>query len=218
MDGEDYLCKGCKDELHYLSPPFCSLCMKKFFSTGSETWRCGLCLLKPPPFERVISCFDYNDEKVKRLILQYKISLRVHYSFFFASSIIEFCRTLPEPPDFSQYHMIIPVPTSPFPYNRRLFNPSAEIAKRLGRMLHLKVELNCLFKVRDIPSQSKMSAKGRFENVKGIFEVRDKGKIEGKNLILIDDVVTSTATIREASRVLKKGGCNKILVISLARA
>lgn len=214
---EKYICKTCNTRFSYITPPYCSICMKKFYSLKG-VWKCGMCTLKSPDFERVISPFDYENPEVKKIILSFKIGGKDYLSGFLADSIYRFCEKLEIVDYLKNFDRVIPVPTSSQPYLKRLFNPPAEIAKKIARILNINLDMFTLLKTRDIPSQSTKNTKEKFENVKGVFYVQDDSKIKDKDIILIDDVVTSTATIREVSKILKRGECGKIVVLCAARA
>ncbi len=119
---------------------------------------------------------------------------------------------------------VIPVPLYKKRFRQREFNQSAVLArymaKRIGRRegatYGFPLLLENLVKVRDTKPQVGLSAKERAVNIKNAFEVKNNDLIANKNILLVDDVLTTGATVRECSRVLKKAGAGDVYVITLA--
>ncbi len=111
---------------------------------------------------------------------------------------------------------VIPVPLHQKRLRQREFNQSALLAKYLAKSLGIAMMLNCLVKVRDTTPQVGLRSQDRRKNIKHVFDLKQRELIEGKNIMLVDDVVTTGATVRECSRVLKKAGARNIYVITLA--
>jgi len=112
--------------------------------------------------------------------------------------------------------VLIPVPLHHKRLRKREFNQSALISKQIAEKLKSRLLLDCLVKVRDTLPQVGLRYKARVKNIKGAFKVSNNELIKDKRIILVDDVVTTGATIRECSRTLKKAGAGKIYVVSLA--
>lgn len=115
--------------------------------------------------------------------------------------------------------IIIPVPLHDSRLYSRGFNQSEEIARAIGNRLSLPVESDILYAARKTRQQAKLPAHEREANVRGAFEVADRsGFIAGKTILLVDDVTTTGATLRENSRVLKAAGAGKIAAAVAATA
>ena len=102
----------------------------------------------------------------------------------------------------------------------RRYNQAAIIAFALGKDVNLPVLPDLLIRKRHTKTQGHLSAKARFVNVKRAFELNEKyaDKIKGKTIILIDDVYTTGATVRECAKVLTKAGVGKVHVLTLAKS
>lgn len=111
---------------------------------------------------------------------------------------------------------IVPVPLSKQALIERGFNQSLLLAKMLSEKLKKPLLIDLLLKKKDTPPQVGLSAKERYKNLRGAFEV--KGKISNQKLLLVDDVLTTGATAKECSRTLLKAGAKEIVVITLARS
>lgn len=114
--------------------------------------------------------------------------------------------------------IVIPVPLHFLKKNFRGFNQAEILAKLVAQMLELKYRADVLVRRRFTASQTRLSKKDRWLNIKDAFEIGAKPEsIAGGNFLLIDDVWTTGATIKECSRVLKKNGVNKVWGLTLAR-
>jgi len=115
--------------------------------------------------------------------------------------------------------LILPVPLHDSRLYNRGFNQSEEIARAIGNCLDLPVESEILYAARKTKQQAKLPAHKREANVRGAFGVDDRdGLITGKTILLVDDVTTTGATLRENLRVLQEAGAGKIMAAVAATA
>ena len=119
-----------------------------------------------------------------------------------------------------KFDYAVPVPLHRAKERERTYNQSLFICKGIGESLKIDVLDKCLTRNRFTETQTKLHKSQRKENVRGAFEINPKFKqtVIGKNIILVDDVITTGATILECAHVLKENGCGKILVCSAAYA
>lgn len=111
---------------------------------------------------------------------------------------------------------IIPVPLHRKKLRAREFNQTALLARLLAKNLQVPLIADSLRKERDTPPQTEVSGRERMKNVKGVFSVIEK--VEGLDLLLVDDVVTTGATAGECAKVLVKAGAKSVTVVCLARS
>lgn len=114
--------------------------------------------------------------------------------------------------------LIIPVPLHHLKKAERGYNQSGFIAKGLSRNLKIPFSNRAVKRVRYTESQTKLHQSEREENIAGAFKVKQKKKIEGKNLLLVDDVITTGSTIKECGKVLLDNGAKAIYACSVAIA
>lgn len=115
--------------------------------------------------------------------------------------------------------VIIPVPLSRRRHLERGFNQAAVLAKTVSQHSGLHVDEHSLARTTDTPMhRAAMDSKAREATVAKVFEVVRPGLIRGKNILLVDDLLTSGATVSQCARVLKKSGAGKVIVLTLARA
>lgn len=185
--------------------PICSKCGAPLVS--DESIICGECLKEEPVFEYARSFGLYHDPLRKGINL-----LKYHGKKRLSRPLSEFLirAGLPEADS------VIPVPLYHKRLRKREFNQSALISKYIAEEMKSRLLLDCLVKVRDTLPQVGLRYKARVNNIKGAFKVSNNEFIKDRSIILVDDVVTTGATIRECSRTLKKAGAGKIYVVSLA--
>jgi len=125
---------------------------------------------------------------------------------------------LMDSPDFTSIDLIIPVPLHPQKYKSRGYNQSEWIGKGISEILNKPLDITTLLRVRENTSQTKKSVFERFENTEGIFELSDTTVLEGKHVLLIDDVLTTGSTLEACVRALLETNGIKISIFTLAVA
>jgi ComF family protein len=214
VDEAHALCPACWRKLSFLDGACCALCGLPFeIDTGEQTI-CAGCHARPRAFDRARSLFSY-DEVSKPLILSFKYADRLDHAPAFARWMDRTGSML-----LAESDIIVPVPLHPTRLWRRRYNQSAILAGRLARLTKKPHEPMLLRRRRPTESQGSMpSAKARRRNMLGAFEVpADKrGKVNGRNLLLIDDVFTTGATLEACARALKRAGAARVDVLTLAR-
>jgi ComF family protein len=114
--------------------------------------------------------------------------------------------------------VIIPVPLHPKRKRQRGFNQAQLIVKELSRLKRIEIVEECLVKNRNTPPQTLLDEEEREKNVSGAFGIKKEENIKEKVVLLVDDVYTTGATIRECSSVLKEAGVKEVRAITLAQA
>jgi ComF family protein len=183
----------------------CEKCGRPFVSGVSTT--CADCIQNEPHFENARSFGTYKGTLRKAINL-----FKYHGIKRLAGPLSDVMHRVSIP----SVNTVIPVPL----YKRRLrereFNQSALLAGHTAKRLGIPLALDCLVKTRDTTPQVGMNSRDRFKNVKKAFIIKDNSVIRGRNALLIDDVFTTGATVRECSRMLKKAGADNVYVITLA--
>jgi ComF family protein len=180
--------------------------------TDSEsTSRCGQCLQHPPSFDRTVALYAYHDP-INTLINQLKFHHRLSNAVIFGKLLAEKISQAYANDTFPE--MIIPIPLHKKRLRQRGFNQAVEIGKITAKQLHIQLARFNSQRVRNTEPQSLLPQKKRQQNIKAAFSVTN---INAKHVAVLDDVVTTTATVNEFCRTLRKAGVEKIDVWCIAR-
>jgi ComF family protein len=113
--------------------------------------------------------------------------------------------------------IVIPVPAHPFKRHKRGFNQAESLSSILSSYLSCSLRPRVLIKTRNTPPQMRLTKSERINNVKGAFKVIDKFQVIGKRILLVDDIVTTGATLDECARELLRAGAGEVWAFTLAR-
>jgi len=125
---------------------------------------------------------------------------------------------LNQSPLFKNIDLIIPVPLHPRKYRKRGFNQSETIATGISRAIKAAVDFNNFIRLVNTDSQTRKSRYNRWENVKGVFGIRDEETLQNKHILLVDDVLTTGATLEACAATLLELENTKVSVATLAYA
>lgn len=222
-------CWACECHLPEQEDSFCNPCMEKVaMGPLSSCWRCGASVGPHVPlnagcvhcreqsfnFHRVLR-FGIYDGMLRELILRLKQpggeDLADALAIVFARHMAKVLQ--PYAPD-----LVIPVPLHWLRYLKRRFNQSEVLARNLAASLKVPYQRRLLWRIRATPSQTTQTPAQRRENIKGAFRARNGHWIEGKTVVLVDDVLTTGSTAHEASKALSLFKPKEIIVCILARA
>lgn len=197
------LCADCTADLPTPPAATCPQCAEQ--TTHGE--RCGACLKETPHFDRTMAVFRY-DFPVDRIIHALKYGHQLAVAKWLGQKIA----TRSE----SGASLIVPLPLHPERLRERGFNQSMEIARAAAGHLGLMIDHSSVFRNRATPPQADLPVKERRRNVRGAFEC--SADMSGQHILLIDDVMTTGATLNECARVLKLHGAARVSVAVAARA
>lgn len=216
-----FVCPECLKGLPCITPPLCTRCGKPFQEDTGENRVCGACLTTPPSFIQARAVFPYT-ETVSGLIHRFKYHFRTDlalplgrilfngYQFFFSDTFV---------------HMIIPVPLHPSRMRWRGFNHADILLRKwpgwcreTGSGPIPEFPDNLFIRHKKTRPQIHLSPKERRKNIRSAFRVREPEILEGKTILLIDDVFTTGATVEECAKELVKSGADRVHVLTLARA
>ncbi|MBU0476639.1 ComF family protein, partial [Patescibacteria group bacterium] len=208
----DYLCSDCQALLDVLEFQYCLCKLPQRLPEGGKCKRC-----QNKNLSGLYFALSYQKPLTKILIHKFKYEPFIkELSKTLSDLIINHFQLLNKLPNFSEF-ALIPIPLDKKRLKWRGVNQAEELAKELSEKLEIPLLANCLIKIKTTFPQVELSEKQREENVKGVFACRNKEKIVGKKILLVDDVYTTGATMEEAARVLKKSGARKVWGLALAR-
>lgn len=164
-------------------------------------------------FNKHLYIFKYEG-KIRNLIIDYKFNDKPYLNEVFVKIILKnekICRKI------EKYDIIIPVPIHRRRKSERGYNQSELIARKLAENLRIELVTESLIKQKNTLPQSALSRQQRKENVKEVYKIQNRQKIENKKVILLDDIYTTGATTQECSKILKQNGAKEILVLTIAK-
>ena len=175
---------------------------------------CGACIVDPPPFDGALAAVDYA-HPWSALITQFKF----HAALDLAPALSSLLQTAAQSADAPAPDLLLPVPLSAARLRERGFNQAWELTRRLGRALALPTDAQLLLRLKDSPHQLALPPEERAANVRGVFAVEPlrRAELNGLSVAVIDDVMTTGATLGEVTRVLKQAGAARVEAWALAR-
>jgi ComF family protein len=199
------ICRSCWGTIERYRGPACRVCAVPIVSIHARL--CGECLSRPPCFSSVFAYGLYSGALREAVHLFKFLGIRR-----LGGPLGRLLCSLPVP----AADMIVPVPLSKGRLRQRGFNQSLLLARAVSKDLGIHLSMDCLVKKRDTLPQTGLGANERVKNLKNVFETR--GDVAGKKVILLDDVMTTGATVRECARTLSRAGADEIIVVVLARS
>jgi competence protein ComFC len=219
---EKDVCEACWNSLVTLPNPFCPYC-KSFFESGEIG--CGFCgvtgktMVENPTKGgedhkvSMVRSLGRFDDYYKELIHRFKYGKKIPLGKRLAQRLGE---TINSDPRFLKSDFLIPVPLHKSRYRERGFNQSEIVAEGISKIAGLPLLKNALIRKKNTKDQTNLSFQQREENVRGAFVVTQPEIMNGKRIILVDDVITTGATLSECARMLKQAGAEKILGMTIA--
>lgn len=211
------LCRDCLVDLPWLgrSCSRCALPLPRHWSDQDEAPSpadpaiCNQCLLSPPPWQQALALFHY-EFPIDRLIAAYKYQGRLVLADCFGHLLAARCPPLPA------QALLLPVPLHPARLRLRGYNQCTVLARILAQALERPCSLNQLQRRRDTPMQKTLHAQAREDNLKQAFVWQGEA-LCSRPVVLIDDVLTTGATLQAISATLRTAGAGDITVLVIAR-
>ncbi len=206
--GQGSVCADCCAR-HADNGPRCGCCARRL---GAAAARCGDCLREPPPFGHTFCVADYGFPW-DRLIADFKFHGRAELASTLARLLAAATQAAPRP------DLLLPVPLSPRRLAERGYNQAWELARRVGRRHRVPAHAGLLLRPLESLHQADLSRAQRLSNLRAAFVVAPHGRdaLQGRRVALVDDVLTTGATAREAARTLLQAGAAAVDVWVLAR-
>ncbi len=207
------LTAGAWGRIRFIEAPFCDGCGAPFDYDMGQGARCAACQARHPAFDHGRAACLY-DEHSRDLILKLKHGDRTDLAGLFARWLARAAADL-----VGDVEAVAPVPLHRWRLLGRRFNQAAEIARPLARMTGLAYWPDALIRARATDSQAGKSGLGRRRNVAAAFRVSPawRRRVEGRAVLLIDDVLTTGATAEGCARAFKAAGARRVDVAVIAR-
>jgi len=207
------LCGHCWQEVRFLEMPLCPVMGTPFIHDFGPHFLSGEAIADPPPFRRLRSV-ALHDGSIRHASISLKYYDRLDLGPWMARWMQRSGREL-----LADCDVIIPVPLHRKRLWKRRYNQAAELARALARISDKPYEPEALKRIKNTLQQAELSQSERQRNVAGAFRVPDHGliKIQGRSVLLIDDVYTTGATVKAACRTLLKAGAAEVDVLTFSR-
>ncbi len=201
------LCRACHAALSPNPTEFCKLCGLPFPQGSRSSGLCPVCLAKRPDWSGFLSLGPYEG-LLRQLVLDLKFHSALHIANLLGGLLAS--RLSPE-----QFDLVVPVPLHIKRLKERGYNQSLEIARQLAREMRIKIDAHSLVRVKHCPPQESLGKIERGKAVKGAFH--SNNQFTGMNVLLVDDVMTTGATISECCQVLFAAGAVRVVIAVAAR-
>jgi len=206
------LCRTCRKSFQPLRPPLCSVCSAPV-ETSEAAPLCARCSDFHPAYDRAWSLFIY-DGAIRKAIHDFKYHGVSGLHRVFGELLHE--RLTVEMAGIS-IDSVVPVPLHRARELSRGYNQAALLARSLASLLSLPVMESELLRVRHTDFLADLGRRDRFASLEGAFAISEKTRLEGKKILLVDDIMTTGATFHICAGVLREGGASCIYGITLAR-
>ncbi len=213
--------------LELIFPDNCLLC-RQFLNSRHQRQLCTHCLgslvFNPTPFSRQTTpgTFAYDhawsvciyNEPAQKLLHAFKYNSKTSLCKTFVPLMIDFIDRYSLP--LQQFDLITPIPLHPVRLRERGYNQSALLSLALSRHYGILHTENLIVRQKETQTQTELGAKQRWTNMEGAFRIKNSTDVVGKNVVLIDDLYTTGATVHSAAQALKTAGAIKIAVLTFS--
>ena len=208
------LCPDCWSRISFIGRPCCARCGLPFAIEAAPDAICGDCARVPPVFDRARAAFLYEGAG-RQLILAFKMADRSWLAPRLAAWLQRAAAPL-----LPEADVVVPVPLHRWRLLARRFNQAAVLARLVAREADAIMVPDLLVRTRRTATQTRLSRPERRRNVRGAFAVRRSrlSLVAGRSVLLVDDVMTTGATVSACARALRRAGAARVDVATLARA
>lgn len=213
VDVPGVFCPKCWNSVRFISKPYCEVLGIPFRYSLGEGTLSAEAIANPPSFKRARSAVLY-DENMRALVSQLKYSDKTEFAPWMANWMRQAGREL-----LNEKPVIVPIPLHRFRMFTRRYNQSAELGRHIAKQEELSFEPNALLRVKNTKQQVGLNRLERARNVQGAFRVPVEFNhlVKGKNILLIDDVFTTGATVNAATNAVNRAGAKAVDVLTFAR-
>jgi ComF family protein len=210
---DGFICSKCWSQVRFIRPPFCERCGLPFEGDITTTFECANCREMELHFSSARSAVVAKTA-VLEIIHRYKYQRQLWFEPFLTDLLLR--EALPVLRN-QKWDFIVPVPLHPVKEREREFNQAERLANHLSNATKIPLNEKLLHRVALTLTQTRLTKEQRAKNMRGAFAIRDKVKLNGERIILIDDVFTTGATTSACAKVLRAAGAGDVCVWTVAR-
>lgn len=211
---EDHVCRGCFMKLPRIQSPVCRTCGVEMPPHLDNAGKCSRCRKSRKMFDEVSAIFRYDDN-FKSILHQIKYERKYWLLETFSRKIQRALEN--ESSGYTLPAFIVPVPMDKKRLRERTFNQAQIIAQTISKILNVPVREDILLRRENRIPQSHLNRNERLVNLEGQFYVNKPIELANQWVLVVDDVVTTGATVHECSKAMKEAGAAKVSVFALAR-
>ena len=208
------LCWDCRAAVTPVAVPYCERCGDPIAGLASGPFECAGCRKLQPAFDWARSAVRY-DGAAKTCIRRFKYNAGFWVQGELVDWLVALWRTCPVSARSADF--IAGVPLYPKRERERGYNQAALLGDELGHRIGIPFRRRILRRLRATATQTHLTAAQRVHNVKGVFSVPWPSRVQGARIVLVDDVMTTGATVSECARALKNAGAASVMVLTVAR-
>lgn len=207
------LCADCWPQVHWLDGHSCARCHAPVEFQIDDTVLCASCLQDPPQYHKARAVMAYTDIS-RPLITRLKYADDTHLSPTLAHWMVQAAAPL-----LPEVDVMVPVPMHWRRMMARRFNQAALLARELKKSCDIPLDVNMLKRVKYNPPQAALTRAERLKNMRGAFMVpaHKKAQVAHKRVLLVDDVITTGATVNACARALTKAGAEAVYVLAFTK-
>lgn len=205
---EPYICPSCWKDIEYINPPWCEFC-----GLPNEESLCDACSSHPPRFGKLRTIAAY-EKTLQQAIHLFKFEKRTSLRKALIQLLVD---NIPDDLNLKDYDYVLPIPIHKKRLRERGFNQTLLLAEGLTNATGLKVLKDSLVRNKNTSPQSSLNKEARQTNILGAFGIRNADYIRSKHILILDDVYTTGATVREVVKILWDADPKEIDVLTLAR-
>lgn len=208
--------------IRFIYPPVCAICLNeadRYLCSKCRKWvnfksKNNVDVYRNKSYKKHLYIFEYEGI-IRKRILEYKFKNKSYLSYGLAETILCNKKNISF---IKEYDYLLPVPMHKSRIKTRGYNQSELIAECIARKVNCKLlKRDILIKSKNIVAQSSLDKNKRMENIKNAFCVKNSKMIQGKKILLLDDIYTTGSTVNECSRILSEAGAKEIGVLTIAK-
>lgn len=210
------ICQDCLASFKRIGEPMCRMCGRPFaYPIAAQTVPslCRLCRARFFGFDRARSYANYNEALGKAIVLL-KYEQVKPLGKWFAERLAEVVR---ENPEAFRADVVVPVPLHPDRLRERGYNQAELIARPLAGLLRIRLGPYLLVRKQPRPAKLVLSRTERWSSVRGAYATREGVEVDNLRVLLVDDVMTTGATLDACSRALKRAGASEVVALTVGR-